>query len=140
MDPNNPVVVLCAAGMQAEADGELDEAAETFQQAWAVASDDFERCVASHYLARHQPTPELALEWNQRCLELAEAVGDDRVDGFFPSLYLNLGKSHEDLGHRELALEFYRRAQMVVRSIPESPYRTMLAGGIARGLARVDGD
>ncbi len=138
MDPNNPVVVLCAAGMQAEADDELEEAAETFQQAWAIASDDFERCIASHYLARHQPTPELSLEWNLRCLQLAEAVADERVEGFFPSLYLNLGKSHEDLGQRDLALEFYRRAQMAVRSIPESPYRTMLAGGIKRGLARVD--
>ncbi|MGW0983925.1 hypothetical protein ACWD33_24265 [Streptomyces xiamenensis] len=49
MDPENPVVRLCARGM-ANDDGEL------FLRAWEVASDDYERCVAAHYVARTRAT------------------------------------------------------------------------------------
>jgi len=32
---------------------------------------------------------------------------DDRVREFYPSLYLNMGKAHEDIGNREAAKRFY---------------------------------
>jgi hypothetical protein len=56
MDPNNPVVRLCAAGMAAEGEGRPADAKALFEQAWAESRDDFEACIAAHYVARHQAT------------------------------------------------------------------------------------
>jgi hypothetical protein len=53
MDPNNPIVKLCAEGMRAEGDGRFDDARDLFMQAWSASQDDYEACVAAHYVARH---------------------------------------------------------------------------------------
>src|SRR6185369_12384821 len=103
MDPNNPIVKLCVAGMRAEGEGRLDEARALFDQAWAARRDAFEACIAAHYVARPQATPEETLRWNEVALEQAEAVGDGRVQGFYASLYLNVGHAHEVLGHTDEA-------------------------------------
>ena len=42
IDPNNPVVKLCIAGMQAEGEGDHELARGLFVQAWGVAGDDYE--------------------------------------------------------------------------------------------------
>jgi len=43
-------------------------------------------------------------------LERAFAVKDERVKEFYPSLYLNLGKSHENLGNQLEAQRYYTLA------------------------------
>ena len=101
MDPENPVVKLCVAGMHAEGRGDVADARRMFGEAWTIAGNDFEACIAAHYVARHQSTAEDMLWWNQEAFRLAEAVGDERVADFFPSLLLNLGHSHEAVGHVE---------------------------------------
>ncbi len=58
VDPENHVVRLCVRGMGAEARGEEDEARRLFLQAWDEATDDYEACIAAHYVARHQTTPQ----------------------------------------------------------------------------------
>jgi hypothetical protein len=137
MDPNNPVVKLCIAGMQAEGAGDHELARGLFVQAWEVAGDDYEACVAAHYLARHQPNPEETLRWNQESLRLAEAVGDDRVRDFFPSLLLNVGHSYEVLGNIVEARRSYDLAAARVETLPSDQYRNMVRNGIARGRQRV---
>ncbi|MFD3807143.1 hypothetical protein ACFWSF_32910 [Streptomyces sp. NPDC058611] len=79
MNPDQQTVRLCAEGMAAEAEGRDDDARDLFREAWDRAGDDYEACVAAHYLARQQPTPEAALHWNLTCLERADRVGDARV-------------------------------------------------------------
>ena len=110
MDPDNPVVRLCTQGMQAESQGRADEARDLFLQAWKVAQDDYEACIAAHYLARHQPTPEETLHWNQECLDRADRVGDERVRGFYASLHGNMGRSHLELGQVDQAREHFLQA------------------------------
>ncbi|ULT26009.1 hypothetical protein KUH03_03290 [Sphingobacterium sp. E70] len=51
-DPNNHVIKLCTQGMDIE--GRPEEASKLFMQAWHEATKDFERFIASHYVARHQ--------------------------------------------------------------------------------------
>ena len=51
IDPINPVVLLCAAGMERE--GEPEEARRLFQQAWDARRNDYEAAIAAHYLARN---------------------------------------------------------------------------------------
>jgi hypothetical protein len=110
MDQSSQAIALCINGTQAEYAGRPDTAHALYQQAWDTAADDYERCIAAHYLARFQATPEETLHWNEVALALAEGVGDDRVTPFFPSLYVNLGQSHEQLGHKAEAQRFYQLA------------------------------
>jgi tetratricopeptide (TPR) repeat protein len=108
--PADEVLRLCVLGTQAEYAGRSDEAAELYRQAWRAARDDYEACLAAHYVARIQDSPELALHWNEIALARAESSQDERVIPFYPSLYVNLGRSYELLGHMRQAEEFYQRA------------------------------
>jgi len=110
MDLNNPVIILCVEGTQAEFQGQIDRARACYQKAWETAQDDYEACIAAHYMARHQDRPEERLHWNQVALEKAEAVDNERVREFYPSLYLNMGRSHELMGSRTEANRFYELA------------------------------
>lgn len=134
MDPNNPVVRLVGQGMQAETQGRAADARALFEQAWQVAADDYEACVAAHYVARHQETPEEVLRWNSLCLERADRVGDDRVRGFYPSLHLNLARAHSDLGAEDRAHEHYRLAAECIEDAPAGPYRDGIRYAVAAGL------
>jgi len=110
IDPNNPVIRLCLEGTQAEFDGRLDDAGSLYRQAWETAQDDYEACVAAHYVARFQDQPEEALRWNQVALDKANAVTGDRVQAFYPSLYLSLGSSYEKLDRMDEAQRYYDMA------------------------------
>ncbi|WP_052847521.1 hypothetical protein [Streptomyces avicenniae] len=134
MDPQNPVVRLCGEGMQAEAQGRADDARALFLRAWESATDDYDACVAAHYLARHQPTPAETLRWNQECLRRADAVGDERVSAFYPSLHLNLGQAHRDLGDTAAAREHFSRAAEHMGDVPPGPYADWTRYAIAQGL------
>ena len=107
MDLNNPVIKLCIAGSQAEFAGQPERASELYQQAWQTARDDYEACIAAHYLARFQPSPADSLHWNQEALHLAEALSDGRAKDFYPSLYLNMGRSYEQIGNLPEAKRYY---------------------------------
>jgi tetratricopeptide (TPR) repeat protein len=137
MDSNNPVVKLCVEGMQAEAEGRLEDALGLFLQAWAARQDDFDACIAAHYVARHQKKPEDTLHWNHLALEHAEAAGDERVQGFYPSLYLNMGWSYEKLGDPEEAGKYYELAAARLEDLPAGPYRDTVQEGINNGRKRV---
>jgi len=137
MDPDNAIIRLCAEGMELEMKGQNEEAARLFAAAWERSSDDFERCIAAHYVARHQKTAAETLQWNQKSLRHASASDQPRVLEFYPSLYLNLGKSHEDMGNRGEARKFYELAAQSANVLPENAYGNAVRNGIARGLQRV---
>jgi tetratricopeptide (TPR) repeat protein len=136
MDPDNPIVKLCAAGMTAEGEGRRDEARALFEQAWSESRDDFEACIAAHYVARHQPTPVSELEWNRTALARADRVGDLRVAGFYPSLHLNLAHSLEKVGQTAGACAHYTRAAELASPLPDDPYSKLVRSGIAAGRER----
>lgn len=110
MDPDNPIIKLCVAGTQAEFKGKMDEACALYQQAWEAATDDYEACIAAHYVARCQTSPEDVLRWNREALERADAVKNDSVRGFYPSLYLNMGRTYELLGQQAEAEKYFQQA------------------------------
>lgn len=110
MDVNNPVIKLCARGTQAEFEGRHQDAHSQYKKAWELAQNDYEACIAAHYLARFQETPEARLHWNLVALEHAQAVSDKSADEFYPSLYLNLGYSYEQVGNADMAQYFYEEA------------------------------
>ncbi len=110
MNTHNPILKLCIAGTRAEYAGQPEEAAALYRQAWEMAASDYDACIAAHYVARFQETPEEALRWNQEALRHAEAVGDERVKEFYPSLYLSLGQAYEFVGDMEEAQRFFNLA------------------------------
>ncbi len=137
MDANNPVVRLCAEGMDLERAGRREDAARVFASAWEQSSSALEKCIAAHYVARGQTSPAENLRWNLESLEHADTMLDGQVEGFYPSLYLNIGWAHEDLGNREEARKYYELAETRLESLPEGAYRETVRDGIERGLQRV---
>jgi tetratricopeptide (TPR) repeat protein len=137
IDPNNPMVQLCSEGIRAEMAGEVKRAVRCYVQAWDARRDDYEACIAAHYLARLQRTPAEVLRWNRQSLNSAKAVNDERVQAFYPSLYLNIGKAHEDLGELEEARECYRLAAAHLGALHDGSYADVVRHGISEGLKRV---
>lgn len=137
IDPDNPIVKLCVEGMRAEGENRMDDARRLFNQAWETHTDDFEACIAAHYLARHQDDPAETLRWNQEALARAEATGDERVSGFYPSLYLNLGHSYEVLGNPDEAARFYALAAGGMDKLPDGRYSGIVRGAVEAGLKRI---
>ena len=136
VDPNNRVVMLCAEGMRAESEGRHADAKALFEQAWEVSTDDLEACVAAHYVARHQDNDHDTLRWNEEALRRADAVGDDRVRGFYPSLYLNMGRSHESLGNLTEARRYYELASACVDELAGNRYGDLVRDAVARAKLR----
>ena len=138
MDPENRVVALCARGMEAETEGRPALAKQLFLEAWEAAADDYEACIAAHYVARHQDTDADGLHWNREALRRADLVPDDRVQGFYPSLHLNLGYSLERAGRLDEARRHYELAAARLGDVPEGPYGNLVRTGVAGGLGRTE--
>ena len=86
-----------------EGKGEPEEAGRLFLQAWNEATNDFEKFIAAHFVARRQEEVRDKLKWLETALRFALAVNDDSVKSAFPSLYLNIAKCYEDLGDDDSA-------------------------------------
>ena len=110
MDFDNPVINLCVRGTQAEFKGEREDACKLYRQAWNAATDDYEACIAAHYVARCQESPEETFRWNREALERAKVIDDNSVKDFYPSLYLNMGRSYEQLGNQAEAEKYFTLA------------------------------
>jgi tetratricopeptide (TPR) repeat protein len=136
-DPNNPVVQLCIKGMNAEGEGNIEEAQQLFQQAWDMATNDFEAFTAAHYLARNQKDPNDNLKWNIEALTRADAINGDDLKGHYPSLYLNVAKSYETLENMEEAARHYQLAADSCEHLPAGKYADMIRSGVSAGLKRV---
>jgi tetratricopeptide (TPR) repeat protein len=140
MDPNNPVVKLCAQGIDVEMKGHRDEARSLYRQAWELRQTDVDACIVAHYLARHQETPAETLWWNELALTHALRASGDEIRSFYPSLYLNLGKSYEDLGDLSRARELYEQGERSITDVPVGGYGDVVRQGLHNALHRVRGD
>jgi hypothetical protein len=110
MDINNPVIQLCMQGNQAEFEHRNEAAVALYLKAWDARLDDYDACIAAHYVARFQASPEETLRWNKIALEHGNKVANERVKDFFPSLYLSLGHAYEVLGNQDEAQKYYNLA------------------------------
>jgi hypothetical protein len=136
-DPNNKIVQLCAQGMDMEGHGKPEEASRLFLQAWQEAANNFEKSIAAHYVARHQPTITDRLYWDETALGLAQEVEDEDVKAHYPSLYLNIAKDYEDLHDAGKARQYYEWALSYASFLPDDEYGAMIRSGIKMGMERV---
>lgn len=136
-DPSNPIIQLCAQGMELEGCGNAEAAGQLFLQAWQEACDDFEKFIAAHYVARHQTSAADKLKWDETALLLALQINKEEIKMTYPSLYLNIAKGYEDLKDFENARKNYEPALSYVGFLPEDRYGQLIRGGIGNGLERV---
>jgi len=109
-NPDSNVVKLCIQGMDMEGKGKPEEASILFLQAWNEATNDFEKFIAAHYVARHQKNVSDKLKWLETALQFALIINNDAVKGAFHSLYLNIAKCYEDLSDLDNAKKNYELA------------------------------
>lgn len=109
-NPSNSVVKRCLQGMDMEEKGKPEEASNLFLQAWKEATNDFEKFIAAHYVARHQKNVSDKLKWLETALYFALKINNDSVNSAFPSLYLNIAKCYEDSNDPDKAKENYELA------------------------------
>jgi tetratricopeptide (TPR) repeat protein len=120
LDSNNPVIKQCIEGSRAEFEGKRTEAFQLYHQAWVNQTNDYEGSIAAHYVARTKEIPEDILFWNMTALALALKSESESVKDFFPSLYLNLGNSYEQMGEIEQAKVCFKKAIDKAGEISES--------------------
>lgn len=137
-DPENHVVKLCAQGMSFEGEGKKDAAHKVFQQAWNAATNDFEKFIAAHYVARHQSSTADKLQWDLKALNLALNLKEEDLTASLPSLYLNVAKGYEDLKDYAAARTNYETALKSCKPLTEDGYSKMIKGGITDGIERLN--
>jgi hypothetical protein len=136
-DPENKIIKLCADGMMAEGQGQMETAKNLFLQAWEESETDFEKFTAAHFVARHQNNISDKLKWDEIALDMASRINDESIKSAYPSLYLNIAKCHEDLYDFNLARENYYLAESYIEYLSDDGYGKMIRSGILSGLERV---
>jgi len=111
-EPNNVVVKLCMQGMNFEDSGNVDDAANMFNEAWQVAKDDYERFIAAYFLARQQNKIADKLKWMETSLKCAQNINDDNVKSAYTTLYLNIAKCYEELCDSDNAKRNYELSNL----------------------------
>ena len=109
-NPNNNVVKICVQGMVLEEKDKPNEASKLFLQAWNEATNDFEKFIAAHFVARHQKNNFDKIKWLKTALQFALKINDDTVKAAFSSLYLNIAKCYEALSDLDNAKKNYELA------------------------------
>ena len=98
--------------MSMEENGKPEEARKLFLQAWKEATNNFERFISAHYVARHQKNVSGKLKWLETALRFALKINDVTVKSAFPSLYLKIAKCYEDLSDPDNAKKNHELATL----------------------------
>jgi len=133
----NKIVQICAKGMELEGLGELAATCGKFEEAWNSATNDLEKSIAAHYVARHQKSVADKLIWDKTALAHALNIHDEIIKENLPSLYLNIGKCYEDLNDIANAETNYQAALSFADFLPDDGYGHMIKAGIVIGLQRI---
>ncbi|MBB5926235.1 tetratricopeptide repeat protein [Streptomyces echinatus] len=127
--------------------GDREEARSRFLDLWVEIGEDgdpLHRCTLAHYLADTQDDPGDELAWDLRALSAAEELAGGRADGdpasvqgFFPSLHLNLAADYVKLGRAEAARSHLRRARSAAGSLADDGYGEGVRSAISRLALRL---
>lgn len=120
----------------AETAGDAAGARVAYEEAWAATSNDFERCIAAHYVPRVIDDAHEKLRWNEDALAFANAVGDERVTSFLPSLHAGVGMCLLDMGDAVGAVEALEAGMRSIDAVPEDAFRQGLSDMIGERLAQ----
>lgn len=116
-----------------ERGNKIDQAQNLFMQAWNSSSNNHEKCIAAHFVARHQNNFEDTLKWNTTSLNRANKVAKvakNEVKSYYPSLYLNIGISYENLGNYLVAKKYYDLAFKRLSDLPNDKDNEQYSKGV----------
>jgi hypothetical protein len=119
-NPNNHVVQLCVKAMGMEATGKPEEASKLFLQAWNESTNDFEKFIAAHFVAKHQQNISDKLKWSETALQCALKTNNDTVKTALPSLYANMAKCYDDLNDHSNAKKNYELSNSLTGKLYET--------------------
>lgn len=108
--PFNTIIKYCIQGMDLEEKGQLEAALQLFMQGWKEATNDHERFLTAHYIARRQPSTPERLHWLEKALEHALKTKDSSVTSAFPALYTKIADCYKELGDQENAEKFQKQS------------------------------
>ncbi|RLP98238.1 hypothetical protein [Micromonospora sp. CV4] len=148
----DPTMTRIVNAVQLGRSGQQALARDTLTALWdeiGVDGDAFHRCTLAHYLADLQESTEAELSWDERALAAVADLTDERaqqyhhsmqVQGFLPSLHLNLADDHRRLGNTALAREHLALAERFVGRLPDDPYGEMIRAGIRNATEALEQD
>ena len=115
--------------------GDPESAIELLREALDVVVNDGDHFLAAfltHDLGHAEREPEAQLRWHLECLEHIDAVGDERVKGFYGSAHVNLGLTYLRLGKVTRALEHCELGETAIPNLPDNPYGQQMRDGLAK--------
>jgi tetratricopeptide (TPR) repeat protein len=140
-------------GIELSQSGNREAARCLFSEVWAQIGGDrgdpFHRCALAHSMADVQDDVRDELLWDQRALQAADLLSDERaaaagvtspVVGFYPSLHLNLGECYRKLGNYDHARHHLEAGLTAVDTLPDDSYGHMITGGLERLAQRLRED
>jgi len=123
------------------ASGDRDGARALYENWWTEATragDRYQACVAAHFMAHEHDEPEAQLNWHLRALRAADAVDDERVRAFYPSLYANVGEVYLRLGNLPQARAHIDKARAHEHVLLDDGYGRMIRSLITRVTQAVE--
>jgi len=124
--------------------GDRQPARDLLLQLWeqvGPTGDPLHRCALAHHLADVQDELVEELAWDQRALQAADSITDQRaadagvagsVSGLYPSLHLNLGDDYRRLGDLDTARRHLDLGMDAAAALGDDGYSTMIKGGLER--------
>lgn len=97
--------------------------------------DPLARCTLAHFLADLYDDAALALTWDIRAIDAADALTDQRlaeyhpglhVRGFYPSLHLNLADNYRRLGSFDTATRHLTAVRASLHTLEPGEYDTVI--------------
>jgi hypothetical protein len=128
---------------------DADGARRLFTEVWDEISPDgdaFHRCVLAHYMADAQDDLREELLWDLRALDAAHSVTDERakahhtslsIEGFYPSLHVNLAEDYRRLGDQDRARAHLALAEKAEGALGDDGYGITMREVIAQLGARL---
>ena len=101
--------------MAAAERGDATEGRRFFREAWDESTNDFEKFLAAHFLARSAESVRERLKWSETALESALKVDNEATRSALPTLYEDLAGCYEDLNDAMNARETRQLAASLSR-------------------------
>jgi rifampin ADP-ribosylating transferase len=111
-NPANHVIQRCLQGLAEEENGNQEKAVEAYNKAWNEATNDFEKYLASNFVARVQENFSDQLKWLEISLHYAEKINDVIVISAYSSIYSKIAKCYSGIGDDANAEKYLELANL----------------------------